>query len=234
MTESPKIFLTASWYHLLLLNYPVDASVLMPYLPKDCEIDLYQGSPYVSLVAFQFRNTKVFGIKWPGFTSFPELNLRFYIRCRGQRGVCFIKEFVPSRLIAGIARNIYNEPYSQATMTENVQVSTETIDAAYTLRYRGFPLRFDVVAGNRAMTPDEQSVEHFFKEHDLGVGRDRAGNTLTYRVHHPKWRIFPIQSFSIDIAAAGIFGEQFSFLTNSQPRSVVFAEGSDIIVYKHI
>ena len=39
-----------------------------------------------------------------------------YVRHDGDRGVCFIREYVPGRLVAKLARLIYNEPYHRAAM----------------------------------------------------------------------------------------------------------------------
>ncbi|MCH8075457.1 MAG: DUF2071 domain-containing protein [SAR324 cluster bacterium] len=226
-----KVFLTAGWRHLLLLNYATDPGVLEPLLPPGCELDFYEGRPYVSLVAFQFKDTKVLGVKWPGFINFPEVNLRFYVRYRGERGVCFVREHVPSRLLAWIARTIYHEPYKKAVMTEAVTAEAGGIAAAYHLKDGRHGLSLKVRARNQPTMPPENSMEHFFKEHELGVGTGPAGDTLTYRVHHPHWRVFPIETFTVSIDGAGLYGERFAFLSGRPPDSVVFAEGSQIVVY---
>ena len=108
MSRNP-IFLSARWNNLILCNYPVDEDCLKPYLPPGCELDYFKDNVFVSLVAFQFLDTRVFGFKWPGFAHFLEVNLRFYIKFNGERGVCFIREYVPSFLIAKLARFVYNE-----------------------------------------------------------------------------------------------------------------------------
>jgi hypothetical protein len=47
-------FLTAEWRKLIMAQYAVKPKLLMPYLPKDLELDLYNGGCYVSLVAKYF------------------------------------------------------------------------------------------------------------------------------------------------------------------------------------
>lgn len=225
-----KPFLTAHWGNLLLFNYAVDAATLAPYLPAGCELDLFEGSPHVSLVAFQFTRTRVLGVSWPGFTSFPEVNLRFYIRYRGRRGVCFVREFVPSALVSGIARVLYNEPYAKAVMRESVGREGGRLEAHYSLRHGGRELELRASAADEPFLPEENSIEHFFKEHDLGVGRARDGSTLTYSVEHPRWRVFPVLDAQARLDAA-LYGAPFAFLSQARPRSVVFAEGSEIAVY---
>ena len=73
------------------------------------------------------------GISWPGYRNFPEWNLRFYVTEGDRRGVCFVREFVPKRLIAWIARWIYNEPYRSAPMKMNVTHESETVMGEYTV-----------------------------------------------------------------------------------------------------
>ena len=70
-------FLTARWSNLVLLNYAVPDSVLLPYLPRGIELDRRDGQAFASLVAFDFLDTRVLGVAWPGFRSFAEMNLRF-------------------------------------------------------------------------------------------------------------------------------------------------------------
>ncbi|HMV37233.1 MAG TPA: DUF2071 domain-containing protein, partial [Turneriella sp.] len=70
-------FLTARWKNLFMANYEVDAGLLQPLVPTGTELDLYQGRALVSLVAFQFLNTRVKGFRIPGHVNFPEINLRY-------------------------------------------------------------------------------------------------------------------------------------------------------------
>jgi hypothetical protein len=230
--NSRRIFLSAGWYNLLLFNYSVSTEVLKPYLPEGAELDLYDGAAHLSLVAFQFHKTKVLGVTWPGFTNFPEVNLRFYVKYNGERAVCFVREYVPSRTIAGIARWLYNEPYKYAIMSDSVTRQESSLSAEYRLRDGSHSMRFFVRAENKPHTPDAQTLDHHFKEHELGVGRDRSGRTLTYKVHHPVWRVFPVIDYQIEVDAEGLYGKDFAFLATTKPKSVVFAEGSEIQVFR--
>jgi uncharacterized protein len=110
MPESKKIFLTAKWRDLVMLNYEVDPSLLQRHVPAGTELDSFEGKTYVSLVGFYFSGTRLWGkIAVPMHTEFEEANLRFYVRQRAEgeerRGVCFIAEIVPRRAIAWTARS---------------------------------------------------------------------------------------------------------------------------------
>lgn len=117
---SNKVFLTAEWRNLLMINYGVDPAILRSYLPVRTELDYWDDSCYVSLVGFMFQQVRVRGIKIPFHTNFPEINLRFYVRYKAadgwKRGVVFIKEIVPKRSISFIANSLFNENYRSLPM----------------------------------------------------------------------------------------------------------------------
>src|SRR5438477_13050448 len=101
-------FLTAEWRHLAMLNYAIDPELLEPFKPAGTIIDTYQGKAFVSMVGFLFRRTKVLGAPLLWHQQFEEVNLRFYVRQfsgeEWRRGVVFIKEIVPRRVITRAAR----------------------------------------------------------------------------------------------------------------------------------
>jgi uncharacterized protein YqjF (DUF2071 family) len=114
--ENKSVFLSAEWRDLVMLNYEVSPRLLQPYVPRSTDLDSFGGKTFVSLVGFRFLKTKLFGIlSIPFHTDFDEVNLRFYVRRRdagtNKRGVVFIREIVPKRAIALVARFAYGENY---------------------------------------------------------------------------------------------------------------------------
>ena len=73
-------FLTAEWRDLIMANYEVDSSLLVPLVPAGTEIDLHEGRCFVSLVGFMFLNTRVLRVPVPFHINFEEVNLRFYVK----------------------------------------------------------------------------------------------------------------------------------------------------------
>jgi uncharacterized protein len=227
---SNKAFLTAEWRNLILANYAIPKELLQPYLPPGIELDEFQGQYWGSLVGFQFLNTRVLGISWPGFRHFPEWNLRFYVRCGDQRGVCFVREFVPQWLIATVARVIYNEPYRSAPMTMDIQESESLLTADYTLRWNGLH-RLKATGRKPALRPGSDTLEHWFKEHSWGFGVTHFGKTLRYEVNHPEWDVYPVDDFHSEVDWAMLYGKQWEQMNNVKPASVVLAVGSAVSVY---
>ncbi len=228
-------FLAARWANLCLFNYEVDEAVLRPRLPRGFALDRWQGRVFVSVVAFQFLETRVLGVRWPGFVDFPEINLRFYVVAPdGRRGVVFIREYVPSRLVGWVARAAYNEPYSAAAMTMGVE---RGVGEAGTLRMRYGIGRRDVLGvitaevDAAAVGPaSEGSLEHHFKEHQWGFGVSRRGHTLVYEVRHPHWRTHRVRSATCEIDWQGLYGPEWAFMRDAKAESMVVAEGSGVEV----
>lgn len=227
-------FLTATWSNLCLFNYSIPPELLRPHLAPALELDTLNGHAFVSLVAFDFLDTRVMGIPFPGFRNFPEINLRFYVRHNGERGVKFIREFVPSGIVAGIARVLYNEPYSAAPMTSLVTQDVTTIKASHCLHF-GNNQHTAIIHGQKpTTTPPTISIEHFFKEHEWGFGVNRKGQLIRYRIEHPIWEIYPVASYDIHFDFAQLYGETWGILNTAKPHSVVLAKGSQISVYSSL
>lgn len=158
-----KVFLTADWRQLVMLNYPIDAKVLAPYVPKHTELDLWQGRAYVSLVGFRFLNTRVKGLAIPFHRDFDEINLRFYVKRNGpegpRRGVVFVREVVPRLAIATIARWVYNENYV-ARKTQSIletEPDTHAGKAVYRWRDQGQWLEIGAGYQGQARLPEPDS-----------------------------------------------------------------------------
>jgi hypothetical protein len=227
----PRPFLTAKWHNLFLATYAVPPSLLEPRLPSGLTLDLRDGDAFVSLVAFEFLDTRVLGIGWPGYRNFAELNLRFYVKHGNERGVVFIREFVPQRLIAWIAKWVYNEPYLAAPITALKQETDERIELTYRLQYGGKEQRIAVMGRKPALRPNEDSLEHFFKEHKWGFGVTRSGRALRYEVWHPEWDVYSVEQYRLEFDYGAVYGNEWAFLSEATPVSTILAAGSDIRVY---
>ena len=56
-----KPFLDVNWDNLLVASYRVDPAILEKHRPPGTELDIYEGNHYVSIVAFEFKKTKICG-----------------------------------------------------------------------------------------------------------------------------------------------------------------------------
>ncbi|HLX55089.1 MAG TPA: DUF2071 domain-containing protein, partial [Aquella sp.] len=166
-------------------------------------------------------------------TNFCEVNLRFYVRYKNngqwQRGVVFIKEFVPKRVVAFIANTFYNENYAAVTMKHHWQEDQDSLTVNYSWK-KGQWHSFGIVTENKPIPIKKGSEEEFIAEHYWGYTKHNKTESLEYKVEHPVWKIHPVRSHSVDVDFTKAYGEQWKFLNSIKPQSVLLAEGSEISV----
>lgn len=227
-----KKFLTAYWKDLIMANYEVEPSLLADRVPVGAELDLQEGKCFVSLVGFMFLKTRVLGLPIPFHVNFEEVNLRYYVKREVdgeiRRAVCFIKEIVPRFAIATVARVVYGEPYECWKMAHSRTEDT----VSYRWSKGGCENRLSVEIEENLGVPAENSHGEFIIEHYWGYTK-RGGNRVDeYRVEHPKWELFSVKNEVIDVDFGKTYGENFTFLADTKPFSVLLAKGSDVAVYK--
>jgi uncharacterized protein YqjF (DUF2071 family) len=159
-SENKSVFLSAEWHDLVMLNYEVSPRLLQAYVPRGTELDSFEGKTFVSLVGFRFLNTKLFGIlPIPFHTDFDEVNLRFYVRRdnagTNKRGVVFIREIVPRRTIALVARLAYRENYIALPMNHEIVANSGSVTAVYEWRLNGEWCRLHAKASQPPFQPAE-------------------------------------------------------------------------------
>ena len=229
-----KVFLTAEWRKLAIVNYAVDPGILTPYLPYGTELDYWEDKCYVSLVGFRFINTRLRGMYVPFHINFEEINLRFYVRYKEnnewKRGVTFIKEIVPRPVLTLVANKIFNEKYITLPTRHHWKINTDTIDVGYQWKFMREWNHLEIKASSALIDMKEGSEEEFITEHYWGYTQINARLTSQYQVEHPRWQTYPVLNHSIKVRFGELYGAEFTSLKDRLPDSVILAEGSTITV----
>jgi uncharacterized protein YqjF (DUF2071 family) len=228
-----RSFLTAEWRHLAMLNFTVDPKLLEPLLPPGTELDFHKGETFVSVVGFLFLRTRVIGLPIPFHRNFEEVNLRFYVRRRAiegwRRGVVFVRELVPRRAIAFVARVFYDEPYLALPMRHSIAQTTDGISVQYQWWRNGRWESLEMSATGEPCEAAAGSHEEFITEHYWGYTK-RVASLSEYQVEHPRWRLWPATASKFDADVAGLYGAQFVETLAAQPVSAFIAGGSPVTV----
>ncbi|HVE41620.1 MAG TPA: DUF2071 domain-containing protein [Planctomycetota bacterium] len=232
---SARPFLTARWRHLALLNYEVDPSLVRPLVPPGTEMDTMDGKNYVSLVGFMFLDTRVRGWAIPFHRNFEEVNLRIYVRRKAEegwrRGVTFVKEIVPRAAIAWVARTVYGENYVALPMSHRWSAE-DPPSVRYAWRSGGREMSIELEPEGPYRPITAASPEEFIAEHYWGYTAPRRGETVEYRVEHPRWRIASARKSAWEGDAAALYGPAFASVLAGRPASAFLAEGSEVAVHE--
>jgi len=233
MTSS-RIFLTAEWRNLLMLNYAVDPALLRPFVPADTELDSFAGKTFLSLIGFQFNRTRVLGFAIPFYQNFEEVNVRFYVRRGEKRGVVFIRELVPKRAVAFVARWAFNEKYLRVPMSHRIETRAggDIASAEFAWRYGQEQFRMSAETEGAGYFAPVGSESQFITEHYWGYAAQQDGGSLEYEVQHPQWRVWETKRAGFSGDAAGLYGAEIARVLARQPDSAFLAEGSAVTVYQ--
>jgi uncharacterized protein YqjF (DUF2071 family) len=226
-------FLTANWRYLAMLNFVVDPKIVAPLVPPGTELDFENGETLLSVVGFLFLDTRLLGLPIPLHRDFEEVNLRFYVRKKSadtwRRGVVFVRELVPRRAIALVARAFYGENYLALPMKHEIEHVDPKLKVEYSWQ-RGCKWEsLKMSASGEPQAIAAGSHAEFITEHYWGYTRVRAGCS-EYRVEHPRWKIWNANDFEFRGDTAALYGPQFVETLSAPPRSAFIAEGSPITI----
>jgi uncharacterized protein YqjF (DUF2071 family) len=164
------------------------------------------------------------------------MNLRFYVRRADgdqvKRGVVFIKEIVPCRAIAWVARTFYNENYVALPMDHRIDIGEGTVTAEYRWSSSELANRIALKASGLPALPASGSQEEFITEHYWGYATQKDGGTMEYEVEHPQWRVWSASNFSVEADFKTLYGPELGDVLQQRPVSAFLAEGSDVTVYR--
>lgn len=189
-----------SWLDLAFVHYRVTTGSIRPLIPPELTVQEFDGSAWVGLIPFRMAGVMRRGLPdFPGFSTFPELNLRTYVQLDGKPGVWFFSLDAASWPIVVGGRGLYGLPYHHAKMT---LIEREDGWRQFTSYRRGSDVRFE--AGYRpvgkTIWAKTGSFEHWATErYCLYAGR--KGQLLRVEVHHAPW---PLQPAEVEIRSNGI------------------------------
>jgi uncharacterized protein len=226
-------FLSANWRYLAMLNFAVEPAILAPLVPPGTELDFEEGETFVSIVGLLFLDTRLLGLPIPRHRDFEEVNLRFYVRRKSadtwRRGVVFVRELVPRRAVALVARAFYGERYLALPMKHEIEHVDLKLNVEYSWRRGRKWESLKMSASGEPQSIRAGSHAEFITEHYWGYTCVRAGCS-EYRVEHPRWKIWNADSFEFSADVVALYGEQFAKTLAAPPRSTFIADGSAISV----
>ena len=219
------------WNDVVFLHWRFEPDVVQRLLPDGVDVDLFDGSAWVGLVPFHMDDLSVGGrAALPHVGSFPEVNVRTYVRARGRVGVWFFSLDVDRFLPAAVARMTYSLPYHSGRadhhrvggiVTSRVQRnwprSSETATTEIAVRTGG-------------MIDHGDPLVRFLTARWGLISATRTGRLRYAPVDHPPWELRQADLLHLDdhlVAAAGLPHPD-------RPPLVMWSPGVDVRVGRPI
>jgi hypothetical protein len=218
--SAPVIWLQY-WTDVLFLHFPVASSELTSHLPRRLEIDAFDGQAWLSYVFFRLKLRPSWLPFVPRVSSLVELNVRTYVRHRGQSGIFFLRMYADNHWAIRAARLLTPLCYEPAAM-----IDTQLEGGARHIECRPVGSETGALAVNYASPgkPTEalpNSLDAWLLErYRLFVG-NRDGSLSAADVDHPPWRAAPVELTALDHS----LGQSLSFRFDTEPAAAHYSPG---------
>jgi uncharacterized protein YqjF (DUF2071 family) len=214
-----------SWCDLLFAHWPIDPAVVRAFVPPVLDLDLFEGTTWVSVVPF--RMTGVMRRPWPDLpwvSAFPELNVRVYVTHGDKPGVWFLSLDATNPLAVWTARRFFHLPYHRARIS--------IVEGGGWIRYvsrRGdarFDARYRPTSGiSRAR---KGTLEHWLTERYCLYAQAPDGSVWRTEVHHAPW---PLQAAVAAIAENTMLASH-GLPIETPPACVQFSRRIDVVMWR--
>lgn len=183
----------ADWLRAVFVHYEVPADKLQREVPF--ELDLHDGKAYVTLVAFTLDAMRLrAGGRLAAWMMRPIasnrfLNVRTYVRHRGEPGIYFIREWLDNRLSVRLGPATFGLPYRFGKLNYEHAHESGAMRGVVRETSNGpaFRYRATLDAGKEFQPCAAGSLDDFLIERYLAF-TSHGGTRRFFRVWHPPWR----------------------------------------------
>ena len=215
-TENWKFY--QEWNNAIFIHWQVELNDLEKFVPKGLTIDLFEGKPWVSVVAFTMEKIRPKNLPpFPPISNFHEINIRTYVTANNKTGVYFLSIEGGTSLSCKIAKAISELPYrySKIQRTEN-QYTSQNSEFKDQLNVE-FSIGKEIT---KKTTLDRWLTERYalFQDTDTAINQ--------FEIHHLEW---PINN--IDIKKIELSYPRFDNLLKNQPNKIQYSKGVKVIAW---
>ena len=182
--------MTQFWADVTFLHWRYDPAVVQSLLPRGVEVDTFDGSAWVGLVPFRMERLG-FGTlpPVPRLGTFPEVNVRTYVRAGAHRGVWFFSLDIDLLLPMLVARGWYRLPYcvGEVRHERDGDRITTGVSRRRPRPTQGATTELEVVVGSASATGP---LTEFLTSRWGLVAAGPGGRLRWAPVDHPEWALY--------------------------------------------
>ena len=218
--------LRTDWRRVLFFHHRVAPDFLRPLVPSRFELDTYDGSAWLTLVALRMERFRPLGTSrlWTSFRYPPReqrfLNVRTYVRHRGEAGALFLWGWLSRPFHLPLPDRPAGLPCSFADIVYDHRHESGALRGSVRARGKGFGYEAAVAPQPRFEPCASGTLEEFALERYNGF-YSRAGREHLFRAWHEPWQIIPVTVRITDDSLP----ETLGCFTDAQFESAHYAEG---------
>ncbi len=215
------------WNRLLFAHWAIDPEKLRPLVPSVLPLDVREGRCWVAVTPFYLSGLRARGLPpIPGTSSFPELNVRTYVRLDSKPGVFFFSLDAGSVSAVMGARLFYALPYFYAHM--RVRYGAESVQYVCSRRHMGTVAEFngDYAPAGSVSNAAPGSLEEFLAERYC-LYAVQGRRLYRAEIHHVPWPLQPAKAMIATNTMALAAGIELP----NEPPLLHFAHKLEVLVW---
>ncbi|MGC3947595.1 MAG: DUF2071 domain-containing protein [Chryseolinea sp.] len=204
------------WNNAIFLHWKVNAEVLRKFVPAELEIDMFEGTPWVSLVAFRMDKVRIRYL--PSFapiSCFDEVNIRTYARYKNKAGVYFLSIEGGTALSCRLAKAMSELPYRYSRMSH-----TDSYYSSYNAPY-GDKLEIDFKIGQPMS--NKSDLDRWLTAR-YALFQDAGAFINEFEIHHVEW-----PTYEIDLQKLTVSYNRFGALLSRAPDASHYSTGVQVL-----
>ena len=206
------------WNNALFLHWQVDLNELKKLVPKELEIDLFEGKAWVSVVPFTMEQIRPKNLPpFPPISNFNEINIRTYVRFNDKTGVYFLSIEGGKLLSCLVSKTISELPYRYSKMSRS--------EGQYLSHNSSFgdDLEIEFSLGNKL---NEKSALDKWLTERYALFQDTKKCINEFEIHHLEW---PMNE--IVVSKLNFNYPRFNQLIKGKPDLIQYSKGVKVIAW---
>lgn len=215
-TESWKFY--QEWNNVLFLHWQVELSELKKFVPKELEIDLFEGKPWISVVAFTMERIRPKNLpSFPPISNFDEINIRTYVKSNNKTGVYFLSIEGGKNLSCKIAKGISGLPYRFSKINRTKKT--------YQSQNSEFNDNLNIEFAIGKELKEKSELDKWLTER-YALFQDTEKSINEFEIHHLEWPINEINLDKLDLKYP-----RFEKLIKDKPIKIQYSKGVKVIAW---
>ncbi len=209
------------WNDALFIHWQVPRQQLTPLLPRELEVDTFEGDAWVSLVAFKMQHIRPRLL--PAFapiSNFEEINIRTYVKLGDKAGVYFLSIEGGKRWSCQIARSISKLPYRYS----RIRRSRDQLRAQNPKTGEGLALSYTIGSEMTHKTAQDRWLTERY-----ALYQDAPNLLNAYEIHHDEWALR-----SVEVHDLWVDYPRFRSLLGHQPELTHYSKGVQVLAWDRV
>lgn len=206
------------WHHTIFLHWEVPVYFLEHHIPKEIELDTYNGMAWISLVAFEVKNMRLRNLpSLPFISHFHEINVRTYVIKDDKPGIYMFSIETNKLIEVLLTRMFVGLPYQKSKIrrtARRLRSSNKTLQQ-----------HLDLTIGKVRPLQGKTALDFWLTErHALYEYCDTA--LCRFDIHHKEW---DLKELHLTVNAINCTAGKYNL--NTFPDKIHYAEKIDVVLW---